>query len=84
MLALAITDFCFKLMSTCEKKWGFVIWNVEKNGNETETLYTIFQLTAQFRVESHTLKMKASNRNADRPFTYKEVFASRIIAIYYI
>lgn len=62
-----------------------MIPNVEKkNSNDTETLYTTFQLTAQFRVELHTLKMKASNRNADRPFTYREVFASRIIAIYYI
>lgn len=48
-------------MSTCaKKKRSFVIPNVEKNGNDTETLYTTFQLTAQFRVELHTLKMKAS------------------------
>ena len=68
MIALAITDFCFRLMSTCEKKkWAFVIWDIEKNGNDTETLYTIFQLAAQFRVEFHTLKMKASKRNVDRP-----------------
>lgn len=67
-----------------KKKWAFEIWDIEKNGNDTETLYTIFQLAAQFRVELHTLKMKASNRNVDRPFTYREVFASIIIATYYI
>lgn len=61
-----------------------MIANAEKNDNDTGILYTIFQLTAQFRVELQTLKTKASNRNADRPFTYMEVFASRIIAIYYI
>lgn len=61
-----------------------MISNVEKNGNDAETLYTVFQLTARFRGELHTLKMKAPNGNADRPFTYGEVFASRIIAIYYI
>lgn len=81
---MAITDFCFRLMSKCEKKWAFVIWNIEKNRNNTETLYTIFQLAAQFTVELHTLKMKASNRNVDRPFTYRELFASRIIITYYI
>jgi hypothetical protein len=70
-------------MSTCGKM-RFVIANAEKTDNDTETLYTIFQLTAQFKVELHALKMKASNRNADKPFTYMEVFASRIIAIYYI
>lgn len=66
-----------------EKECGFLISNVEKNDNDTEILYTIFQLTAQFRFELHTLKMKASNRNGGRAFTYREVFASQIIAIYY-
>lgn len=85
MIALAITAFCFRLMPTCEKRgvsWFQML--KKKNSNDTETLYTIFQLTAQFRVELHTLKMKASNRNADKTFTYREVFVSRIMAIHYI